>query len=189
MRYTSSMSVFIIASLSADGFIAPSKLDPTTPSTSWTSPEDTQFFKIKTIEAGVVVMGHNTYNTIPSKYRPLQNRLNIVYSKQASRSDLTLLTRSDLKNINKPHYTQLPPHQLINLLLKQSFKNIAICGGTSIYTQFLEAGVVDELFLTIEPVIFGTGTPLFDKSISSKLHLVNTLTLSDQVKVLHYKIV
>lgn len=186
------MSVFIIASISVDGLIAPAGLDHEGPSTYWTSREDTEFFKAKTKEAGVVIMGRTTWESIPEKFRPLKDRLNIVYT---SYKDLILnsmpLEKFNIQNTTydiHPLTTNLRPDLLITTLKKHDFNDIALCGGASIYTQFLQAGVVDELFLTIEPVIFGTGTPLFDKQLETKLHLVSIIELSKNTQVLHYKV-
>ena len=55
------MKVFIIAAISADGFIAK---DPKEPSTSWTSLVDKKHFSEITKRAGTVVMGAKTYETI-----------------------------------------------------------------------------------------------------------------------------
>ena len=92
------MSVFIIASVSADGYIA-SKESET--STNWTSSEDTQFFRQKTKEAGVVIMGRTTYETIPTKYRPLKDRLNIVYTSNTTLFKNSLpLTKGELEGVD-----------------------------------------------------------------------------------------
>lgn len=186
------MSVFLIASISADSFIAPTGLDLEGPSTYWTSREDTEFFKAKTKNAGTVIMGRSTWETIPEKFRPLKDRLNIIYTSNPTliQNSISLdefeNQKSKIKNL--PITTNVTPRSLINLLKKLNYKNIALCGGTSIYTQFIQAGVVDELFLTIEPVLFGTGTPLFDKPIDTKLHLLSIIELTKNTQVLHYKV-
>jgi dihydrofolate reductase len=43
----------------------------------WKSQKDMQFFFKKTIN-NVVIMGKNTYFTLPEKSRPLKDRLNII---------------------------------------------------------------------------------------------------------------
>jgi len=179
------MSVFIIASLSADGFIAPKEFNPKAPSTTWTSPEDTAFFQEKTKAAGVIIIGRKTYETIPKKYRPLKDRLNIIITSKHP-SIKNAFDFSPTKD--QPLTTSLAPQSLTTALKQAGYSRLAICGGTSIYTQFLEAGVIDELFLTIEPIIFGSGIPLFDKPLKTKLHLKKIIDLSKHSKVLHYQV-
>ena len=171
------MNVFIIASVSADGFIARFN-DVDGSSTDWTSREDTRFFVRKTKEAGVIVMGYSTYKTIPEKFCPLKDRLNLVY------------TRKDLKSkLDNLRYVNSSPKELIDSLEKEGHKNIAICGGRSIYSMFMEAGVVDKLYLTVESIVFGKGVSLFDKELDIKLKLVKSENLSDQTILLEYDVI
>ena len=69
--------VFIIAAVSADGFIAKDSQH----AALWTSKADKKRFIELTKRAGVVVMGSTTYKTLG---RPLKERVNIVYSKNQS---------------------------------------------------------------------------------------------------------
>ena len=48
----------------------------------WHLPDDMKFFKRKTQDS-TVIMGKNNYLSIPHKYRPLKNRLNIIKFKRA----------------------------------------------------------------------------------------------------------
>lgn len=164
------MQVFIIAALTADGFIAQ---NPEKPSTAWTSPEDKKFFMQKTLEAQVVVMGSQTYATIG---RPLPNRLNIIYTKNPKKIKLCLNLQT----------TSLPPKKLIKDLQIKGFNQVAICGGASIYTLFLKSGVVNKLYLTLHPLLFGQGIKLFNKPLNQKLKLVKTTLLSPQTLLLEY---
>ena len=163
------MKVFIIAALTADGFIAK---NPGQISTEWTSKEDKQFFVQKTKEAGVVVMGANTYETMG---RPLKDRLNIVYSRD--------------KTYEGVEVTQKNPRELLTDLEKRGYKQVAICGGQTIYTMFMEAGVVDKLYLTVEPVIFGSGMHLFNKDLNIKLQLVESKKLGEQSTIFEYNVI
>ena len=69
------MKCFIIAAVTADGYIAEN--DAHSPF-GWTSKEDKHRFIELTKEAGVVIMGSKTYATIG---KPLKERLNIIYSR------------------------------------------------------------------------------------------------------------
>ena len=166
------MATFIIAALTADGFIAKSDRHPA----NWTSRADKKFFETITKQAGVVIMGSKTYKTIG---RPLKDRLNIIYSRDSCRFEGEGV-----------EITQKPPVDLICELKGRGYQDIAICGGSEIYTMFLEAGVVDKLYLTIEGVIFGQGISLFNKSLNNYfLQLINVRSIGDNSVVLEYTIV
>ena len=53
----------------------------------------------------------------------------------------------------------------------------------------MEAGVVDKLYLTVEPVLFGQGMNLFNKEIDTKLQLVSTQTLGENTILLEYNVI
>jgi dihydrofolate reductase len=162
------MTAFIIAALTADGFIAKSSQHLT----DWTSKEDKHFFVEKTKQAGVVVFGQNTFETIG---KPLKDRLTIVYSKD--------------KQYEGVEVTQKPPRELLEDLEKRGYKEVAICGGATIYTIFMEAGVVDKLYLSVEPVLFGQGLTLFNKELDKKLELVSVQKLGDHTVLLEYNVI
>lgn len=145
--------VFIIAAVSADGFIAKDSQH----AALWTSKADKKRFIELTKRAGVVVMGSTTYKTLG---RPLKERVNIVYSKNQS--------------FEGAEVTQDNPKDLIKKLEERGFKEVAICGGSHIYSMFLKAGVVDTIFLTIEPIIFGKGITLFNEDLHYFLKLKNS---------------
>ncbi|EKD47292.1 MAG: Bifunctional deaminase-reductase protein, partial [uncultured bacterium] len=140
------MNILLIAAISADGRIAKSADQLA----NWTSKEDKRFFVDKTKEAGALIMGRKTYDTIG---RPLPNRLNIIMSREADES----------KNIGGLlEYSSKSPCELIDELEHRGFESIVIGGGTSIYSLFLKEGLVTDLYLTVESILFGSGVPLVD---------------------------
>lgn len=173
------METFIIAALSTDGFIAKHANQA---STDWTSPEDQIFFQEKTKGAGVVVMGRTTFETIK---KPLPDRLNIVYTSQNRQN---FLANQDLEDngqsLENLQVTRLEPRLLISQLQEQGFDQAAICGGSSIYTQFMQSGLVNKLYLTMEPVVFGDGIKLFKQPVSRTLNLSSYQQLNPQKTML-----
>lgn len=171
------MHTFLIAAISADGYISQREQQA---STSWTSQEDKQFFQVKTKQAGLIVMGRKTFATIGF---PLPGRMNVIYTRQ---SQPDLVKEFGLSQQQQQHLrvTNLPPAQLIQELDEEGYQQLAVCGGSSIYTQFVQSGVVDEYFLTVEPVIFGDGVPLFNARLKLDLELVATKTLNQQGSLL-----
>ncbi|SRR5260221_9531650 len=173
------MNVFIIAAITVDGFIAE---ESDQKSTTWTSQEDKKFFIERTKQARVMVMGSTTYKTIG---KPLPGRLTIVYSKNPEQfaADLSQYDRSQLR------LTQEEPAAIIQQLEAEGFSEVAVCGGASVYSLFMQAGVVKKLFLTLEPVVFGRGVKLFQDGVGAKLQLGEVKKLSEQTLLLEYDVV
>src|ERR1035437_3880007 len=119
------IKAFIIACLTTDGYIG----KHSTHAAMWTSKEDKKRFIELTKRAGVIVMGQNTWTTLGEK--PLKGRLNIVYSP------------TSLPVIAGMETTTKSPGELLKDLESRGFKEVAICGGSQIYTMFMKAGVID----------------------------------------------
>nr|AIA14429.1 Dihydrofolate reductase [uncultured bacterium] len=162
------MKVFIIAAATADGFIARNDHQHI----DWTSQEDKKFFVNMTKESGVMVMGGNTYRTFRN---PLPGRRHIVY------------TRGEVKGEAFEKTTE-NPQDLIKRLKQEGYTSIAIIGGSSIYSMFLDAGAVTDIYLTIEPLLFGEGVKLFDSTLDTKLELKSSKNLNDDTILFHYKV-
>lgn len=162
------MRVSIIAAISADGFIAREQNELA----NWTSKEDKKLFVELTKRAGVMVMGGTTYRTIG---RALPGRRNIVYS----RSPI------DQEGIE---VTAEAPELLVKRLEKEGFSEVAICGGAAIYSLFLQAGLVTDVYLTVEPLLFGSGISLASQPLKTRMHLAEKRQLTPDVLLLHYTV-
>ncbi len=161
------MKTFIIAAVSADGYIAKDENHPA----YWTSKDDKKRLVEHTKRAGVVVMGSRTFKTLP---RPLKERVNIVYSRD--------------KAFDGVEITRKEPHELLAELEGRGFKEVAICGGSHVYTMFMKAKVVDTLYLTIEPIIFGSGIRLFNEELLFHLQLIKSETTETGTVMLEYRV-
>jgi dihydrofolate reductase len=164
------MKVFIIAALTADGFIG-RNADHLA---DWSGAEDKKVFAKLTKEAKVMVMGSKTFDTIG---RPLPERHTIVYTSNPSRfKDVGVGTTSE------------DPAQLVKRLAGEGYEQIAVCGGASIYSLFMNAGIVDELYLTVVPKLFGTGVALFKDTLDKDLSLVSIQKLDGNTLLAHYTV-
>ena len=56
------------------------------------------------------------------------------------------------------------------------------------HSLFFEAGLVDEVWLTVEPVLFGGGTPLLARRADLRLELQTTEKLGAQALLLKYRV-
>ncbi len=167
------MNCFIIVAMSADGYIAK---DPSSPSTVWTGKEDKKRFVELSKRARVVIMGQNTWKTLGG--RPLKDRLNIVYSPER------LADMPETVEV-----TSKTSAELLKDLEGRGFTEAAICGGSQIYTMFMKSGLVNKLYLTIEPIVFGNGIRLFKEAMDLKLKLVNSMPTETGALLLDYEVI
>lgn len=166
------MNVFIIAAQTKDGFIGK---DASHNSMEWTSGADKSFFITKTKEAGVVVMGRKTFETIG---KALPERKTIVMTRDTT----------TVPNIPGVLFTSDTPEEIIARLVLEGYEQVAILGGASIYKLFLDAGLVDTAYITEENITFGTGIPLFDVTSKQKLEEVSSTPLGPDTILFEYKI-
>lgn len=166
-----SMKVSLVAAMSVNGKIAEhgdqSSLD-------WTSKEDLRFFVEKTKEAGVVIMGRKTFATIG---KPLKDRKLVVLTSRPNEQESMI----DVE------YTADEPAMILGRLEREGYTQVVIAGGASVYSQFLSAGLVTDLFLTIEPVLFGGGVLLAEGFDRVSLKFVEMKMLNEQTIVIHYQ--
>lgn len=98
----------------------------------WNIPEDLQLFKNKT-ENKIVVMGRKTYESIG---KPLSNRFNVVLSSTTIEYKDNLNSFNDIENLIK-WLEELPKGE-----------EVFIIGGKTLYQQFLDKDLVDEMYIS-----------------------------------------
>ncbi len=172
------MKIILIAAISLDGFIT--RHDQ--PGSSFTSPEDKRYFRETVLQFETLLFGSATYETsknwIASHLRP--DQLKIVLTRNPARYS------ADARE-NEIEFTSATPAELRKALLHRGRQNIALLGGGKIYGWFLQQNAVDELWLTLEPRIFGSGTKLADTPIDPRLELLSCQTLGQSTLLLKYR--
>lgn len=160
-----------IAAVTIDGKIARN----TSHFSDWTSLEDKTFMRSLLDASDVVVIGNNTYKTA---IEPLSKRNCIVLTTSVSKTE-----RKD------PRLLLWNPATVRFDEVVMGYERIAILGGTQTYTYFLEHDLLDEMYLTIEPVVFGNGLNLFETTadITTAFALSSVKQLNERGSVLlHY---
>ncbi|MEK9166039.1 MAG: dihydrofolate reductase family protein [Patescibacteria group bacterium] len=170
------MKTVLIAAVTLDGKIAKSAYH----NVNWTSKKDKLFFRKETQKAGAVIFGSNTYKAIS---RPMPKCLNIIMTRQPQKYQSK--TQEGLLE-----FTSDSPRVILDKLAKKGFKTAVIGGGSAIYSLFLQAGLIDEIYLTVAPKIFGTGVNLFkDMEINEvNWRLINVGKLGKGEVLVKYKI-
>ncbi len=121
--------------------------------TDWSSKEDKDFLHKMLDSSDAVVVGRNTYEVAKG---PLSKRNCIVFTssvagKSGVDQKMSLLAYLDPERAG-----------IVGFCSEQDYMKVAVLGGTRTFTYFLQRGLADEIFLTIEPLVFGEGLPLFD---------------------------
>ncbi|MBX9765041.1 dihydrofolate reductase family protein [Patescibacteria group bacterium] len=167
MRRT--VTYLAIAAVSLDGKIAAHEKH----FSSWTSKEDKKFMRALLDTCDVIIVGNSTYKTAK---KPLSKRNCIV---------LTRSVRTTKRVSENLLYLNTKSTNLKKTIERGGYKKIAVLGGAQTYTYCLEHGMLDELYLTIEPVIFGTGISLFNGKFKlRKTKIVSTKKLNRSGTVL-----
>lgn len=101
----------------------------------WHIPEDAKRFKDLT-SGHVVIMGRKTYESLPEKFRPLPNRINIVVTRNPTFTKINqLIVVGSIEEAIRLAQDKMPS------------KEIFIIGGASIYEQGIKYS--DKLYLTL----------------------------------------
>jgi dihydrofolate reductase len=125
-------------------------------------------------------MGRKTFDTIG---KPLPDRLNLIVTTKAEK----------FKEKEIPgalEFTDNSPEQITENLKNKGFETAILGGGAAINSLFLKNNLIDELMLTIEPKLFGSGYGIFDKTdVDMNLELIDIKRLNDNTINIHYKII
>lgn len=139
------------------------------------SKEDWRFFQQSLSRADAVVVGRNTYAAAAER---LRKRNTFVLSSRPK----TLTRRGTVTFVN--------PTSINLQKLLEKYKSVAVLGGGVVYRYMMEHRLLDELFITIEPLIFGRGKEMF--AGGAKTTRVNLLSVKRLNRtgtlLLHYKI-
>jgi dihydrofolate reductase len=117
----------------------------------WHLPADINFFK-DTTKNQIVVMGRKNYDSIPEKYRPLPNRLNVILTRNKDFKADNCLVFNTLEDC-LTHFEQ------------ENERKVFIIGGGEIYKMALDSNRLNEMFITYVDGVFDADTffPEFDE--------------------------
>ncbi len=174
------MKVVMIAVSSLNGKITKGE-DPNI--YSWTSREDSNLFFSLIEKNNLIVMGSKTYDASRKVIRHQKNKLRIVLTKNPKKYlDQAINGMLEFSNEN--------PLELIKRLRINGYKKMLLVGGGTINSLFFKHNLVNEIYLTIEPKIFGTGKNLIaDGDLDLSLKLISIKKLNKQGTMLvKYKV-
>jgi dihydrofolate reductase len=169
------MKITLIMVSTLDGVIAKSSDHN---AFEWTSKEDKDHFMKTSKELGVLLLGGNTFKASGRKTYP--GRVAYVLTNNPDKYDFG-------ENVFPVAGT---PQAVAAHLRSEGHQNVALIGGASVNRDFLKAGLIDEMYITVEPLIFGKGLHIFDDDdVEIKLELLEMSKLNENGTILlHYRV-
>lgn len=144
----------------------------------WTSQEDQEQFFALIEKSSCIVMGRNTYEHAKDMMKHRPGRLRVILTKNPSHYRSSTIS-------DQLEFTSDQPKILLNRLQERGFQEVLLVGGGSANASFLQEHCIDEVWVTIEPLLFPTGTPLFAEGVAkTKLELLSLGRLNDKGTIL-----
>jgi len=169
------MKVILYMAISANGMIAGKNDD-----TSWVSKEDFEGQEKVAKMVGNIVYGSRTFERgLIEGGLPVTGCVNVVATSDPNR----------YKTKEGFLFIAGTPQNILKILKNKGFNKVLVAGGSKLNGSFIKEGLIDEMYLDVEPIIFGEGIPLFAPAdFEYKLKPLGTKKLSEQTLQLHYKV-
>lgn len=139
----------------------------------WTSQEDQRHFAKLTKQAKLIVMGSKTYEAAKKMMKLESGKLRVILTRDPKKyADQTIAGQLE--------FTDETPQDLVTRLSNKGYTEMLLAGGGEINGLFFDAGLVNELLLTIEPRLLGAGKSITTQTNISSMKLLNVEKLNDQ---------
>lgn len=140
--------------------------------TSWSSLEDKDYFMGIWNDSKVLLMGSTSYRS--TRFKPTEKHLLVVMTRDPSKFENHAV-------LGQLEFTDESPALLSKRFETQGLDQMVVVGGPHIATSFLREQLIDELWLTIEPRIFGTGGNIVtEENLDINLKLISCEKVNEQ---------
>ncbi|MCX7778825.1 MAG: dihydrofolate reductase family protein [Patescibacteria group bacterium] len=169
------MKVILYATSTINGYIAKEKDE-----TPWSN-ETWQAYYDLVKEKGNIIVGKRTYEImkIIDEFEKLNYPFTVVVSSLVPPHQ-----------VNEKTIFVNTPREALEVLKSKGFKEVIVGGGGILNSSFLRGDLIDEIYLDLEPLIFGRGIKLFSETeTEAKLKLLAVKKITENVLRLHYQVV
>lgn len=169
--------VILYIATSLDGYIAKSNDDLSFLSLVEKEGEDYGYADfIKSVDT--VILGRKTYDWVMAQIPEFPHADKETY----------VITRAQRPSVGKTIFYSGDLKALVLRLKKEDGKNIFIDGGAEIVNALVKERLIDEFFISIIPIILGSGTRLFkDELPEQTLKLLKSHHFEKGLVQMHYK--
>lgn len=147
---------------------------------SWTSQEDKDFFFSVHKQHNLIVMGRKTYEAAKEIITPDPNKPRVILTKSPEK----------YAHLEVPglEFSNETPAALVHRYERLGFTKMLLVAGSSVTTEFVTANLVTDMYVTLEPYLFGSGREIVEESdIAAGLELKEIKQLNTKGTVLlHY---
>ncbi|MBI3385081.1 dihydrofolate reductase family protein [Candidatus Gottesmanbacteria bacterium] len=169
------MKVVLYMAITVNGYIAKEDDD-----TGFTSDIEWESYRNMARKVGNMIIGQRTYKI------SLENN---SFEDLEKVKVVVVTTKESMKTNNSNHFLVKSPQEALAQLHDLGFETMLVAGGGKLNASFLAENLIDEIYLDIEPTVFGQGIKLFvGKDFTAKLKLLGTKKLSPNELQLHYKV-
>lgn len=154
------------------------------PDQSWASEEDQEHLQKLISENNLIVMGGNTYRLAKSHIKPSDGKLRVVVTHNPEEFKDDVIE-------GQLEFIKATASDLVLNLESRGYENMMLLSGESLNKEFFEEGLIDEMYLTLEPFVSGSGKGMVSESqIDVNLHLIEVNKLNEKGTILlKYKVV
>lgn len=173
------MKIVLLAVSSLDGFIT--RGDEAN-IYEWTSKEDSTRYFEQIDNAKLIFMGAKTFGIARHFMKSKVGRTRVVFTRNTAKYQSEVI----------PGFIEFTSEKFQDVIKRFEEKGITqavLVGGSELQTAFLKEKLVDEIHLTVEPLIFGEGKKLVTEGMNVKLKLLSQEKLNTKgTLLLTYKV-
>lgn len=132
-----------------------------------------------TADVDTIILGRKTYDQVSAEIGP-------SYYDNGAR-EVYVITRTARPSVGKTRFHTGNPAELVQRLKNQNGGKIYCDGGSEIINELMKCDLIDELIISIVPVLVGNGTRLFkDDRPEQQLELIEVKAYDTGLAQLHY---
>ena len=167
------MKITLYNAISIDGFIA--KEDG---NSDWVSDTDAEIFYNTCKKTGCIFVGRRTFDQFKSEIYPIQNVTNIV-----------LTSNNNLQTVEENTFYVNSVKEAVKTAEEKGHNEAILVGGAKTNESFLTENVIDEIILSIHPLVSGSWLKIFNKySGEIRMNLVKTESMKNELVYVYYKV-
>ena len=146
----------------------------------WPTETDGNQFHELIKKCGCVIVGKNTYDQYKGEVFPVDDAVTFVWTHNPDAAE----------KAEGVEYISGNPEEVVMAIENKGYKECVLAGGSMTNDSFVGAGLVDEVSVTIYPLLFGSGMRLLSgNDIDLQLEFIDSTNIGDGVIRNRYKVI